>query len=147
VPVGLTKTAGWQIGVSITVPHGVEDVWRVLTERDGIRRWLGAGVDLSGDTGQPYRTGAGITGEVRSYRPLDRVRLTWKPADWDHDTTVQIAVQGKGDKTIIRFHQERLASAAERQRQRAHWQAVARDVSELLDHEFPAPPGPVAPRS
>jgi hypothetical protein len=35
-----------------------------------------------------------------------------------------VAISDRGAKTRITFHQERLADADERERQRAHWAAV-----------------------
>jgi uncharacterized protein YndB with AHSA1/START domain len=135
MPVGQTKDAGWEIGVSRTLPVSVDEVWRVLTGDDGVAVWLGEGVVLQPTKGAPYETDDGTVGEVRSFRPLDRVRLTWQPADWDHDSTVQVAVRGDGSKTMLRFHQERLADADERERQRAHWQAVMDQMATLLGVE------------
>jgi uncharacterized protein YndB with AHSA1/START domain len=123
-PVGKTKDAGWEIGVSRTVPFGAEAVWRLLTSERGTDIWLGAGASLVDEKGAPYETGDGTTGEVRSFRPLDRIRLTWQPPGWDHESTVQVAIRGDASKTMIRFHQERLADAAERERQRTHWTGV-----------------------
>ena len=135
MPVGKTKDAGWQIGVSITVDRNVVDVWDYLMSRDGIETWLGAGVKFHGSKGEPYRTADGVTGELRSYRPLDRIRLTWHPEAWDHESTVQIALDDKGDRTRIVFHQERLADAEERKLQRAHWETVAKQVEHDLSHQ------------
>jgi uncharacterized protein YndB with AHSA1/START domain len=131
--VGKTKDAGWQIGVSRTVAHPVDDVWELLTSAAGIALWLGAGVTFEFEKGEHYTTDAGVSGEVRSYHPADRIRITWQPPDWDHNTTVQIAVQAKGPKTTIRFHQERLANSAERQAQREHWKGVADRIQAALD--------------
>ena len=133
MPVGRTKDAGWEIGVSRTVPVPIDEVWRVLVSEAGIAVWLGSGVHLSGDVGEPYETAEGTTGELRSYHPGDRVRLTWQPIDWDHDSTVQIALGDKGDRTLLRFHQERLADSRERERQRTHWKRVADELTQLLD--------------
>ncbi len=131
--VGKTRDAGWQIGVSRTVAHPIDDVWELLTSTAGVAVWLGAGVTFDFEKGEPYTTDAGISGEVRSYHPADRIRITWQPSDWDHDTTVQIAVQAKGAKTAIRFHQERLADSSERQAQREHWTRVADRIQVALD--------------
>ncbi len=123
--VGRTQDAGWQIGVSRTLDHPVERVWAFLTSDAGREVWLGAGVEVLQERGQRYETADGTAGEVRSVRPGDRLRLTWRPPGWDHDTTVQVAVVAQGPaRTVLRFHQERLADAAERARQRAHWRAV-----------------------
>ena len=102
--------------------------------------WLGHGVEVLDEPGREYRTADGTAGEVRSFRPLDRVRLTWRPEGWDHDSTVQVAVVPAGpDRTMLRFHQERLADAAERARQRAHWRAVLASVEKALDGAGSAP--------
>jgi uncharacterized protein YndB with AHSA1/START domain len=122
---GQTKDAGWEIGVSRTVPFPTEEVWDFLTSAVGWRVWLGAGVDRLDEPGLAYQTETGTAGQVRSFRVGDRVRLTWQPVDWDHDSTVQFTVRPvPGDRTRIVFHQERLVDAAERERQRTHWQGV-----------------------
>jgi hypothetical protein len=98
MPVGLTKDAGWEIGVSRTVPHDTDTVWALLEDIPG---WLGEQPD-----------------DVRSNRPHDRIRVRW------HDTTVQVAIRPTKTGTSIRFHQEHLRSAKERERQREHWKGV-----------------------
>ncbi|MGI8939722.1 MAG: SRPBCC domain-containing protein [Iamia sp.] len=132
--VGRTKDAGWQIGVSRTVAHPVERVWDLLTCDEGTALWLGSGVTVDPQTGQGYETEEGTVGETRSHRFQDRIRLTWQPENWDHETTVQVAVVPNGpDRTMIRFHQERLANAEERERQRTHWRGVMDAVTAALD--------------
>jgi uncharacterized protein YndB with AHSA1/START domain len=132
MPVGKTKDAGWQIGVSRTVDVSVEDVWNLLGSDRGTRIWLGSGAKLPERPGQTYETADGTRGELRSRRERDRIRLTWQPQDWDHDTTIQITLEPKGERTVIRFHQERLADERERDRQRTHWRQVADDLEAAI---------------
>jgi hypothetical protein len=54
--------------------------------------------------------------------------LTWQPPDWSHDTTLQLTVLPAATGTTIAFHQDRLASAAERAEMLAHWTAVLDDT-------------------
>ena len=129
---GLTRDVGWEIGVSRTVDQPIDQVWSYLTSPDGIRRWLGGGLVLPSDKGAEYRTPDGTTGDLRSFHPGDRIRLTWRPADWDHSTTLQIVVRANGDRTSLRFHQERLADSGEREQQRRHWATVANGIVEDL---------------
>lgn len=131
--VGKTRDAGWQIGVSRTVDRPVEEVWEFVTSPAGMAIWLGEGVRPLSEVGAGYETDAGIRGETRSFRELDRVRLTWRPADWTHDTTLQLAVRANGPgRAMLRVHQERLADAAEREQQRRHWQAVINAIVAAL---------------
>ena len=132
--VGKTKDAGWQIGVSKTVDHPIERVWEFLTSSEGAAMWLGHGVRTLDDIGARYETSDGTVGETRSFRPRDRIRLTWRPPGWDHDSTVQVAVtSSSAGRTVIRFHQERLTGTREREQQRAHWQLVMSAIVEALD--------------
>ncbi|WP_328470807.1 SRPBCC family protein [Streptomyces sp. NBC_00448] len=129
MPTGLTKDAGWQIGVSRTLPHPPSVVWDFVSGAEGLALWLGPGAALTPERGAAYRTAAGVTGEVRGYRPLDRIRVT------HGTTTVQAALRptADGDRTVLRFHQEHLASAEERERRRAHWNRVMDEVAAALD--------------
>ncbi|GLY64627.1 SRPBCC domain-containing protein [Amycolatopsis taiwanensis] len=123
--VGRTRDAGWQIGVSKTIDCPVEEVWDFITSPAGIAIWLGEGVTVLSEHGAGYETTTGIHGATRSFRELDRIRLTWQPPGWSHDTTLQLAVRPAGaGRAMLRVHQERLADAAERERQRRHWQGV-----------------------
>ena len=98
MPVGRTKDAGWEIGVSRTLPITPQEAWARIEDPVA---WLGEEAT-----------------DVRSYRPLDRIRVAWK------GTIVQVAITPAKTGTTVRFHQERLSGAEERERQRAHWAAV-----------------------
>lgn len=131
---GHTKDAGWQIGVSKTVDCPLDVVWDFLTSAEGTALWLGHGVSVLDAKGRAYQTRNGIIGETRTFHRHDRIRLTWQPPHWGHDSTVQLAVRAGGPgKTMIRFHQERLLDAGEREQQRAHWRAVMASVVAALD--------------
>lgn len=104
MPVGLTRHAGWEIGVSRTVPVPLEEAWARVEDTAA---WLGEEAD-----------------DVRSCRPLDRIRIGW------NGTVVQVVVREAKTGTSVRFHQEKLGSAEERERQRRHWRGV-------LDRLFP----------
>ena len=132
MPTGLTKDAGWQIGVSRAVAAPRERVWEVLTSPEGLAVWLGEGAALPAGRGETYRTADGIEGELRSLRPLDRVRLTWRPPSRDEDTTLQIALSPAARGTTVRFHHDRLADADERERMREHWRATLDRLEALL---------------
>lgn len=134
--VGLTRDAGWQIGVSKTVEHPVEDVWSFITSPEGIAIWLGEGVSVLSEPGEGYETTDGVRGETRSFRELDRLRLTWQPAGWHHETTLQLTVTSAGaGRARLGVHQERLANAEEREQQRAHWRGVIKALVDALDDQ------------
>lgn len=129
---GLTKDAGYEIGVSKTLPYASEAVWALLAGAAGIALWLGPGAELRPEKGWPYRTADGTAGAVRSFHEGTRMRLSYRPAGWDHDSILQVTVTPGGKGTVLRFHQERLADAGERERQRTHWQQVMAEVERVL---------------
>jgi uncharacterized protein YndB with AHSA1/START domain len=132
-PVGLTKDAGWEIGVSRTVPHDIDHVWTTLVSPEGLGVWVGPGAALGSAKGDAYATDDGTTGELRSLHPGDRVRLTWRPAGRDAPTTLQVTVRPAARGTTVRFHQERLADADEREAMRVHWSAALDRLAGVLD--------------
>ena len=137
--VGRTRDAGWQIGVSKTIDHSVDDLWAFLTSPEGTAVWLGEGVTVSPEPGEGYETAAGVRGETRSFTRHRRIRLTWQPPDWRHDTTLQLSVTPAGDgRSRLGVHQERLADAAEREAQRKHWQGVVDAIVDALSRR-PSP--------
>jgi uncharacterized protein YndB with AHSA1/START domain len=129
-PTGLTKDAGWEVGVRRTVPLPLEDVWAYLIG-PGRRHWLGD-TELSTTRGDRFTTSDGTRGEVRSFTDQSKVRVTWQPADWRHDSTLQLSVRTAASGTTIGIHQERLADSAERERMLAHWNGVLDRIEEDL---------------
>jgi uncharacterized protein YndB with AHSA1/START domain len=134
----LTRDVGWQIGVSKTIDHPVEDVWGFITSPEGIAIWLGEGVSALTEPGEGYETVDGVRGEARSFRELDRLRLTWQPAGWRHETTLQLTVTSAGaGRARLGVHQERLADAEEREQQRTHWRGVINALAAALNDQHP----------
>jgi uncharacterized protein YndB with AHSA1/START domain len=130
---GHTRDAGWQIGVSKTVDHSVADAWSFITSPAGIAIWLGDGVTALPSRGEGYEATDGVRGETRGFRERDRVRLTWRPPDWARETTPPLTVRSApGGRAMPRVHQERLADATERERQRRHWQEVVNAIVAAL---------------
>jgi uncharacterized protein YndB with AHSA1/START domain len=144
-PVGLTKDVGWEVGVSRTVGRSPAEAWEALTSAPALAVWLGdlddAGT-LPAAKGDAYRTTDGVTGELRSFRPGERLRVTYQPPGRTgaRPTTLQVVVspgRGAGPSAVVRFHQEHLADAGERQAMRAHWSAVLDRLDDLLGWRRP----------
>jgi uncharacterized protein YndB with AHSA1/START domain len=131
--VGRTQDVGYEVGVSKTFDAPLGVVWEHLVSPAGFGTWVGAGARLPGGRGDTYKADDGTTGELRSLHTGDRIRATWRPPTWTHDTTIQLTVRpATGDRTTVRLHQERLADADERATQRDHWQAVMKRLEQDL---------------
>lgn len=131
-PVGLTRDAGWQIGVSRTLPVELDTAWEYLISSDGLAVWLGPGVETPLARGRRYETSDGTSGQIRSLREHDRIRLTWQPIGRPDDATVQIALAPTKTGCTFRFHTERLYDRDERELMRTHWQHVADRIADDL---------------
>ncbi len=123
-PTGLTRDAGWEIGVRRTLPVTREALWDRLTGVAGRRLWLGAGAALPKQRGDQWRADDGATGELRSFESGKLIRLTWQPPNWAAPSTLQIRLLDSPTGTTISFHHERLASAEQREEMRQRWSAV-----------------------
>lgn len=131
---GETADAGFQVGIQKAVPMGRGPLWRLLTGGEGLRLWLGSVRGLALEPGARYRTGAGISGEIRAVKAGQRIRLTWRPKGRAGDTTLQLTLscpRNTRGRTTVRFHHERLADGKERERMRARWSRVLEKVAAL----------------
>lgn len=141
--VGRTRDVGFQIGVRRTVPHPPATVWSALTSDVGLAAWLGSEVRDAADraaaaaelleAGARFTTADGAEGEVRSVRPVDRIRARLRTAGRAAPTTVQVALVAVASGTAIVLHEEHLADAAEREERREHWRAVADTLAAIVE--------------
>ncbi len=126
-----TRDAGWEVGVRQTVPASNDVVWEFLLG-DGLPLWLGETI-LPHAEGAAYRTADGVAGVVRRYTENSRVRLTWHPDDWPHDTTLQLSVKDVAGGTTIVIRHERLADREDRRMMLGHWKNVAAHLAAAFD--------------
>lgn len=131
-PIGLTKEAGWQIGVRRTLSVPCPEVWHLLTSARGLRIWLGPVPCLDEARGAMYELDDGTSGEIRVYAPHSHLRLTWQPHGWSRPSTIQVRVIPKGDRCILAFHQEHLPGPVEREQRRAHFAAALHEFAQIL---------------
>jgi uncharacterized protein YndB with AHSA1/START domain len=127
---GKTKDAGWEVGVRTTVDAPLDRVWAFLLG-DGLPMWLG-NTKLILEKGSSYATDDDISGSVLSYTEGLRIRLSWQPGEWNHDSTLQLTVREAPAGTTIAFHQERLSGREERKIMLGHWKDVVAELEGAL---------------
>jgi len=85
-------------------------VWQLLVSPAGSAVWLGPGA-LVGSKGEPFMTDTGIGGVVRSFHPLEQLRLSWETGS-DHETSlVEIDLTPVAGGTRLRLWHEGLPPA------------------------------------
>lgn len=133
--VGLTASAGFQIGVRRTLQLGQEELWELLTSPEGRNLWLGETGVISFTKGYKFMTQEGTTGEIRVVKPLEQLRLTWQPEGWGNQSTLQIRLLSAAHpgNTTISLHQEKLESAARRVEMKARWEDVISRLQALSE--------------
>lgn len=118
--VGQTAAQGYEIGVRRTVPLDPAQAWKLVTAPDALGRWLGGCVPQL-EPGARFTAVNGSTGEVRTLRAGERVRLRWSPVRTDHDTILQITVTPAKTGATIGIHHEKLADETQRELMRTYW--------------------------
>lgn len=99
---------------------------------EGLGLWLGQTTSpLS--KGEAYRTTDGLVGVVRTLAVNDRVRVSWRPDDWPHDTLLQVSVKAGASGTVIGIQHEQLADRDERRMMLGHWKNVAAQLAAAFD--------------
>jgi uncharacterized protein YndB with AHSA1/START domain len=66
----------------------------------------------------------GVRGEVRAYSEGSKIRMSWRPDDWPHDTLLQISVKEVETGTTIAIRHLELADREERSMMLGHWKNV-----------------------
>ena len=127
---GLTKDAGWEVGVRKTVAADPGTVWTFLIGA-GLPLWLGE-AKLPTEKHAVYETDDGVRGRLITRTEGTKLRLSWRPDDWPHDTTLQLTVRAAAGGTTIAFHHDRLADREERRMMLGHWKNVVAELEKAI---------------
>lgn len=110
------QTAG-KIGepLVVTVNHVVAaplaHVWEVLVSPAGSQALLGEGAVLGGK-GEPYHCTDGTSGVVRSYHPLEQLRVSWHADPDSPPSLVELDLRTDGESvTVLELRHDRISDA------------------------------------
>jgi uncharacterized protein YndB with AHSA1/START domain len=124
--------------VSRAMPQRVDKVWEVLITPAGAEALLGKGAQLGGK-GEPWRSVDGTHGVVRSYHPMEQVRLSWHSDEQAPATLVELHLLPEGEGTRLSLRYEEVEDSAVSENLRQRWgDALGRIVAATPDP--PAPP-------
>jgi uncharacterized protein YndB with AHSA1/START domain len=98
-------------------------VWEVLVSPQGAAALLGAGAVL-GAKGEPYHCDDGPSGVLRSYHPLEQLRVSWHQTPESPATIVELDLRADGDSTILELKQDHLPEGADVEDLSARWSAA-----------------------
>ena len=95
------------VHITRTVPASLEQVWQHLISPSGTSALLGDGARL-GSKGEPWHTTSGPHGVLRSYHPMEQVRVSWHADDDAPASLVDVHLFRDGDGTRVDLVHERL---------------------------------------
>lgn len=130
-PIGLTKDAGFQIGVRKSLPVGVAQLWAFLLSKDGVGLWFGE-ITEELPFQAPFSSREGADGIITTLKENSHLRMKWKKPDWEHFSMLQIRVIPAGDKATLSFHQDQLPDENQRAQMKKYWTEVIRKISQRI---------------
>src|SRR6476646_585509 len=86
------------VHASTTVAAPVYRVWQHLISARGTEALLGPGVTL-GNKGESWHSADGPHGVVRSYHPLEQIRVSWHPHEDGPLSIVDLQLKPEGGST------------------------------------------------
>jgi uncharacterized protein YndB with AHSA1/START domain len=119
-------TAG-RVAIARTVSQPAGAVWQALISPQGAGIWLGEGAVLGGK-GESYHCADGTTGVVRSYHPLEQLRVSWHADDYAPASLIEVDLVPDGDSTTIRLHHDGISDAGQRAALETRWNSRLDDL-------------------
>jgi uncharacterized protein YndB with AHSA1/START domain len=130
-PVG--KTDGPPtVTVSRAVSAPLTHVWEVLVSPAGSQALLGGGAVL-GAKGEPYHCEDGAYGVVRSYHPLEQLRVSWHSTPDEPPTIVEVDLRADGDATVLDLSQTHLRDGLDLAALEERWSRGLSAVAEAAE--------------
>lgn len=120
---------GVRAGLSVSSP--VARVWEHLISAAGTKALLGEGARI-GNKGEPWRADDGSYGVVRSYHPLEQVRVTWHPHQDGPLSMLDLQLRPEREGTRVEVFHEGRGIADDPRGDVDHWsQALERFAADL----------------
>lgn len=119
------------IHASRTVAAPVGRVWEHLISEAGTEAFLGQGARLA-TKGEPWHSADGTHGVLRSYHPLEQIRVSWHPHEDGPLSVVDLQLRQDGDGTRLDLFHEGQGIAEDGKGDKQRWDdALGRLASQL----------------
>ena len=131
---GETEASGAPtVRVSRTVQAPLLHVWEVLVSPAGAEALLGEGATLGGK-GEPYHCADGTRGVVRSYHPLEQLRVSWHATPDAPPSIVEVDLRADGDAaTRLDLSQDHLTAGVDVDDLGRRWDAGLERIAGLAE--------------
>jgi len=95
-------------------------VWEVLVSPTGSQALLGEGAVL-GAKGEPFHCADGSSGFVRSYHPLEQLRVSWHETPDSPPSIVELDLRADGTRTVLELRHDRILDEDQKDRLEQRW--------------------------
>jgi uncharacterized protein YndB with AHSA1/START domain len=117
---------------TLTVGAPVDQVWRHLISARGTEALLGPGVTL-GNKGESWHSADGPHGVVRSYHPMEQIRVSWHPHEDGPLSIVDLQLKPDGDGTRVDLYHEGQGIAEDGAGDKSRWDEALGRFAQALD--------------
>lgn len=109
------KQGGVQVARTVDAP--VAHVWETLISRTGAEALLGKGATFGGK-GEPWHSEDGPSGVLRSYHPMEQLRLSWHETPDAPASVVELDLTEDAGSTRLDLRHDRIAGDVDHYEQR-----------------------------
>lgn len=121
------------VRVARTVSAPLVHVWEVLVSPPGAQALLGQGAVLGGK-GEPYHSADGTSGVVRSYHPLEQLRVSWHVTPDSPPSIVELDLAADGDgATRLELSQGHLWHGVDTEELSRRWSGGLERLAQLAE--------------
>jgi len=86
-----------------------------------------------GGKGEAYHCSDGSSGVLRSYHPLEQLRVSWHQTPDGPPTIVEVALRADGDATLVELTQDHLAPGHDVEHLTGRWTAALADLGTVAE--------------
>ncbi|MDQ1293351.1 MAG: hypothetical protein QG608_1232 [Actinomycetota bacterium] len=130
---GGTDGESLRVRISHRAKAPLTHVWEILVSRAGAQALLGEGAVL-GTKGDPYHCADGTSGVVRSYHPLEQLRVSWHATADSPPSIVEVGLRQDGDGTMIELSQKHPPVGLDAEDLIRRWSEAVRAVAALAEN-------------
>ncbi len=118
------------VRISRTADIALDKVWGVLLTPAGASALLGEGAVLGGK-GEPWHASDGKHGVLRSFHPLEQIRVSWHESAEDPAHLVDLHLAGDSSSTKLEISHDRVGAEADDAQIEQLWSAALDRVLQL----------------
>ena len=121
-----------EVQLSRPVAAPLSHVWDVLVSPRGSNALLGEGATL-GAKGETYHCADGSTGVLRSYHPLEQLRISWHETPDSPPSIVEVDLRADGADTVLDLTQNHLTEVSDLVALSERWSAALAAVAQVAE--------------